>query len=143
MNKVSIYNKTVMLIIFITAIIIVSIFLAKNKSGFFYGALIWLLFCIYTIITNLKVADIEISGDILLLKKILNQTELNLCELRIHNITIIRHPLFLIETSAGNLKINYTRNNYHQIMELLRIKQFSELELFETKVKKYFLSLYE
>jgi len=142
MNKVSIYNKTIMIIISLTAIIIISIFLAKDQSGFFYGALVWLLLCIYIIITNLEVADIEIFGDALLLKKILSQTKLNLCELKIHNITIRRHPLFFLETSVGNFKINYTKNNYHQILELLRRNQFSELELFETKVKRYFLSLY-
>ena len=132
-----------MIIICLAAIIIAFIFLARNQSGFFYGALIWLLLCIYIIITNLEVADIEILGDALLLKKILNQAKLNLCELKIYNITIRRHPLFFIETSAGNFKINYTKNNYHQILELLRRNQFSELESFETKVKKYFLSLGE
>jgi hypothetical protein len=132
-----------MIILCLIVIIIISIFLANNQRGFFYGALVWLLLCIYIIITDLQVADIEIFGDTLLLKKIFSQTELNLSELKIYNITIRRHPLFFIETSVGNFRINYTKNNYCQILELLRKNQFSGLELFETKVKRYFLSPYE
>jgi hypothetical protein len=123
------------------AIIIVAVVLAKFQSAFFYFTLIWILLCIVIITTNLTLFDINISGDILVLKRILSQKRLNINDLKIYNVAIRRHPLFFLETSAGNLNVNYTNQNYQQMLELLRKTGFSGFEVFESKVKKYIINI--
>lgn len=92
-------------------------------------------------IINFTLADIEISANVLILKKLKNLMQINLSDLKINNITIRRHPLFFLETSTGNYNINYTNQNYQYILELLKKTNFIGIESFELKVKQYIINI--
>ena len=138
-NRVSIYRKTILM----TVILIISLFLLvyflSIGTIFVYVATPWLIVCIIVIITNLSLYDIRQSGDVLFFTKILNKKEINLLSLKIYKITIRMHPYFFLETSAGNFNINYTKQNFQQLLELLRMKNFTGLNLFELKVNRYII----
>jgi len=122
------------------AIIIVAIILYKAQSAIFYGTLIWFFVCVINIVINLTIFDIKISDEVVFLKRMLSHKSLNLHALKINNITIRRHPLFFMETSEGNFNINYTRQNYQQLLELLKRNNPNIIELFILSVRRYILS---
>jgi len=140
-NKVSIFIMTIKAAIGMIVLIIVAIFLAILRTDFLYFVLLWILMCVYIIVYNFTIADIEIAGDVLFLTKMNSKKEINLSGLKIYNIVISMHPVFYIETSAGNINVNYTKKNYQIILELLRRNKFSGLELFESTVKRYIINV--
>lgn len=135
----------------IKAIIIASIFLIaitvllifKGSSSFDYAliSIPVLLFINVMIIIFLLLADIEILDNVMIVKKIYSQKEINLSNLHIYNITIRMYPFFFMETTAGNFSINYTKNNYQYIIELAEKTGFKGIELFKQKVAKYVVAL--
>lgn len=144
MNRISRYNK-VIIVVTITVIIvnIITMILTKEKTLYSIYFLLMMLLCIYTIINTFKITDIEISDGFLVLRILSSQKMINLDGLKIHNITIRIHPLFFMETSVGNFNVNYTNNNYQQILKLLEITKFKKTALFKKKVGNYIIQLFD
>jgi hypothetical protein len=111
--------------------------LFKKNEPFFLGvSFIWLLICVVTIIETFTLADIEITDNILIIKNKIKIKKIDLSTLHIYEITIRRHPLFFMETTAGNFNINYTKYNYQQILELSKRIHFKGIELLKNEVDK-------
>jgi hypothetical protein len=141
-NKVSAFYKSIKIIIVMIIIFIAAMYFFIKKYEFlFYGTLLWFLLCVNIIAVNLLLFDIEIFSDVVLLKRMLSYKKLNLHTLKIINIKIIRHPYFLLKTSVGNFNINYTKQNYHKILELLNTTKYSEIESFKMKVNTYIVDI--
>jgi len=121
-------------------IITITMLVLKFNLYFLFVAIGWLLLCINTIVIAFSLADIKITEEVLILEKIFSKKEINLSGLKVYDITIVRYPYFLMETSVGNLKINYTNYNRQQILVLLRRNNPNRIELFELTVRHYFLS---
>jgi hypothetical protein len=137
-NKVSILKKTILVFIILMCILlaIAVILFIKPDNDFIYILLLWALGSIYVLITNLLTFDIEIENDIVFLRRILSQRELNLVNLKIFEARAVNGPCFLMETSTGNIRINYTNKNYQQILELLKRIAPHRIKLLEWGVKR-------
>jgi len=140
MIKVSKYNSLIIITASFVIIITVIIMCLVSFNPFFISiAIIWLILSINAIIVTFSLADIIISDNLLILVKIFGQENINLFDFKIYNITIRRHPYFFMKTSVGNIKINYTYENFQKISELLKKTDYRKLENFEVAVKKYIL----
>jgi len=140
MNKIPKYN--IVTFIFSTVVIsstIVIMFLIKFNVFFISVGIIWIILNIYSIIVTLKLTDIQIIDNDIILKRIFNNKQISLVNFKLKDVSIRRHPYFLIETIKGNILVNYTYDNYQNISELLIKLYPTRLEPFKLMVNKYIL----
>jgi hypothetical protein len=138
-NKVSNLKETIKSTILMLCILLEIILFIKPDNGLIYFILLWTFLFVFIVIRNFTIFDMEIKNDIVFLRRILSQRELYLINLRIFDVITVRHPFFHLKTSAGNFKINYTNNNYQQILELLKRIAPHRIKLFELEVKKWYM----
>jgi hypothetical protein len=117
--------------------------LSKIEPYFYIFIALVILSCIYLIIRTSRLADIKISDGILIVDILSKERKINLADLEIYDISIVQQPLFLMKTSVGNFEIDYTNDNYEQILELLRITNFRKLEEFKRKAENYNIHIFE
>ena len=138
MNRIPRYNTSQIALASVGLIgTIIGMIFLKFESYFYIIFVLMILSCIYLFIKIFRLADIEVSGDVLTVDILSKERKINLVDLKIYDIKIVMHPLFLMRTSAGNFEIDYTNENYQQILELLRITSYNELELFKRKADNY------
>jgi hypothetical protein len=97
-NKVSIYKFTKILFIAAIFLIIFTILLYFIKTDKFSIILLFALIFFGQVINNLRVFDIYLIDDVILLKGILNQKEINLLNLTVKRIYISPGPNFYVLT---------------------------------------------
>jgi ABC-type antimicrobial peptide transport system permease subunit len=109
------------------------------KTNKFPMTLIFALLFLGSVINNLRIFDIYLFDDVVLLKGILNQKEINLLDLTVKTINVSVGPTFYVITSERDYVINYTNQNYQNLLDILKKINYSKIETFVYMVDRYSL----
>jgi hypothetical protein len=69
----------------------------------------------------------------------MKKKKLELSDLKVYGICIVRHPMFRFVTNKGTFFINYTQNNYKTLVNILELLEYKEIDLFKKKVRTFII----
>jgi hypothetical protein len=141
MNKVSIVSSSTRSCILLGIFFAGFLVLILIKSVVAYFCLIWIIGCIIKLISNFNIYDIYLNDGLINLISIKKNKQFELYSIKINNISIQRYPVFHLETNKGYFNINYTRDNYMEIINLLELLKYDNIEHFKGDVRTYIVCL--
>lgn len=141
MNKTSTYKNQILMTILLILFIVGAIISYSLKSVIVYGFILWSVGCLFVIIQNFLLYDIDIHDNIVELKNMIRKKNLEMSKLQIFDVKVVRGPIFILDTNFATMRVNYTRVNYNWIIQLLELKKYKNVEIFQKKIRTslYFL----
>jgi hypothetical protein len=145
MNNVSVKHK--LIFYFVTGLLaipfvfIMVLIQADNIIRFSISIMpVWLFWWWGSLIIHLNNADISVNetNDIVTVKTIFRKKIIPLNELEIerHNAMINSKLGFIFYTNFNRIILNYTKNNYNIMLNVLRLKKYKNIEQFIADVEK-------
>jgi hypothetical protein len=110
------------------------------NSDIAYGFLIWFIGCLCMVVSNYHIYDIYTDDNHINLIAMRKKRILDLSDLKIYKVCIIRYPVFRLDTNKGTFWVNYTRTNYTVLVGILELIEYKDIEKFKKSVRTYILS---
>jgi hypothetical protein len=140
MNKVSIVSSSIKSCILLGIFFAGFLVLMVIKSVAAYFCLIWIIGCVIKLISNFNIYDIHLNDSTINLISIKKKWQIKSCDIKINNIIIQRYPVFHLETNKGYFNINYTRDNYSELLRVLEHLKYFNINKFKESVIGYIVS---
>jgi hypothetical protein len=121
----------------ISFIILAIIFYSYGNTNFSYFMVIYALIFMGVLIASFQRYDIIINKDFyeIELISLIKRKRIEISGLKIYNVHVeIAPPGFVIITNKDKLRINYTKSNYNNIMQILELCDYKDIEFLKKRL---------